>query len=78
VRWLADSGYLRHTRENCVVFFDAVLTAKGLEALVALPESLTPRRPLGETLTAAVADGGKAALADAIEAVLAAGAAWMF
>lgn len=78
LRWLADSGYLRHGQKNCVVFWDVVLTPKGLEALCAMPESLSGRAPLGERLKVAVSAGSKTAMAEAIKAVLAAGASRLF
>lgn len=78
VRWLAQSGYLRYSRENLVLFWDAVLTPKGLEALCAMPKNLEPHEPLGKQLKAAAASGSKALLDEVIKAVLAAGASHLF
>lgn len=78
VRWLAESGYLRYERENCVLVRNAVLTPKGLEALCTVPEALAGQPPLGERLGTAAAEGSKTLLAETVKAVLAAGAARWF
>lgn len=78
VRWLGESGYIRYAKENTFLFYDAVLTAKGLEALCSMPKSLEPGATLGERLKDAAASGSKLLLAETIKAVLAAGARNLF
>lgn len=73
-RWLTESGYIRHARENTILFFDAVLTPKGMEVLCAIPDSLSAREPLGERLATALQTGSKTVLMEAMKAVFAAGA----
>jgi hypothetical protein len=60
VQWLADEGYLRFSQaahqddDDCVAYFGAVLTSKGLDALRKIPQSLTgPGETLGEKIEAA-------------------------
>lgn len=54
--WLVDSGYIRATVHQKSGLAQAVLTAKGLETLKVIPDSLTT--PLGERLKDAVKQGG--------------------
>lgn len=58
IDWLADAGYLSFKDQsygNGVL--NAVLTAKGLEALKAVPASLTPGTSLGDQLVDATKSG---------------------
>jgi hypothetical protein len=73
VRWLGESGYIRYSKENTILFWDAVLTAKGLETLCSMPDSLSPGKTLGERLKDAADSGSKTVLAEAIKIVLATG-----
>lgn len=54
--WLVESGYIRAKVHQKSGLTDAVLTAKGLETLKVIPDSLTT--PLGERLKDAVKQGG--------------------
>lgn len=78
VHWLTDSGYLRIGKNDHLVFWDTVLTPKGLEALCVTPRSLQGEAPLGERLSEALKSGSKSLLAETIKAVLAAGASRWF
>ena len=75
LRWLIDAGYITTKQEEMILFYDLVLTPKGLETLCAVPDSLTT--PLGERLKAAALSGSQAAAADAVKWVLAAGARYL-
>lgn len=65
IGWLAESGYLRfRNRVHNIGYFDAVLTAKGLEVLKAIPESLSTGPTLGDQLVDATKSGAKSLLGD--------------
>lgn len=59
VQWLVDAGYVQCKKAFHDYAADATLTAKALEALNALPDSLSGKQSLGERLVGAVKDGGK-------------------
>lgn len=74
VGWLAETGYLRYqNRDPALVtgFGGAVLTAKGLELLKAIPDSLGGS--FGERLGDAVATEGREGLRALVSQVLGAG-----
>lgn len=65
VDWLAESGYLHfNDRIHNVGYSDAVLTAKGLEVLKAIPDSLSTGPTLGDQLVDATKSGAKSLLGD--------------
>lgn len=76
ILWLIGSGYITATPHNSggywYGFDEAVLTAKGLETLKAIPDSLTT--PLGERLKEAVKQGGWEATRTLVSQVLSVGA----
>lgn len=57
VRWLADADYLRINGGDYLVVYEAVLTAKGLETLKAVPRSLDDSASIGEQLIEAAKSG---------------------
>ncbi|WP_028684146.1 hypothetical protein [Pseudomonas chlororaphis] len=66
IDWLAESGYLRFKkRVHNTGFTDAVLTAKGLEVLKAIPDSVSTGPSLGEQLVNAAKSGVKGAVGSA-------------
>lgn len=74
VSWLADASYLRYQEADpnqLHGFSDAVLTAKGLELLKAIPDSLGGS--FGERLGEAVATEGREGLRALVSQVLGAG-----
>lgn len=74
VEWLAEAGYLRFKEKaQNDGFVDVVLTAKGLEALKAVPASLTASSSLGEQLIDATKSGTKSALGSLAGEVLSVG-----
>ena len=67
IDWLARTGYLTHslqTQRELSLFENCVLTAKGLEVLKALPDSIT-----GKTLGSQLQDAAKAGLLDSIKSL---------
>ena len=54
LRWLGEEGYIKAAKFNSCYAIDVVLTAKGLTALKASPESLEYKQTLGERLVSAV------------------------
>ncbi|HEN8734257.1 hypothetical protein D3C76_1171470 [compost metagenome] len=63
VEWLAGAGYLRFDEKmHYSGFAGAVLTAKGLEALKAVPTSLNKGASLGDQLVEATQSGTKTIL----------------
>ncbi|MCY4126216.1 MAG: hypothetical protein OXF59_13625, partial [Pseudomonas sp.] len=74
IEWLSESGYLRFKNQSHGSgFLNAVLTAKGLEALKAVPESLTAGPPLGDRLVDATKSGTKSILGSLAGEVLSVG-----
>lgn len=74
VDWLAEAGYLRYQNrdpELVTGFTGAVLTAKGLELLKAIPDSLGGS--FGERLRDAAATEGREGLRALVSQVLGAG-----
>ncbi|MCY1432372.1 hypothetical protein D9M71_483650 [compost metagenome] len=59
IEWLASAGYLTCSSDRRWHIGNAVLTAKGLEVLNAIPEKLTKREPIGRQLAEASKSGGK-------------------
>lgn len=74
VVWLGDTGYLRYEEHMRQVagFRDIVLTARGLEVLKSIPESLSGQT-LGERLVAGAKTGGKELALEALRQTLAFG-----
>jgi hypothetical protein len=67
IHWLARTGYLTHDtriRSDLSIFEDCVLTAKGLEVLKALPDSIT-----GKTLGSQLQDAAKNGLMDSVKSL---------
>ncbi len=57
VLWLAEADYLRLKEQRYGVVVDVILTAKGLEALKAVPKSLDGAHSIGEQLVEAAKSG---------------------
>lgn len=74
IEWLSEAGYLRFkdTAHGSGVI-DAVLTAKGLEALKAFPKSLSTGPSLGDQLVDATKTGTKSMLGSLAGEVLSVG-----
>ncbi|CAB5287048.1 MULTISPECIES: hypothetical protein [Burkholderia] len=79
LRWLQRAGYIDYAQEtNGGTFGGVVLTAKALEILKAIPESLRAVTPLGDYLVESARSGATDALKQGVTAALSAGAvmAW--
>lgn len=57
VEWLAEAGYLKLRETHYGFALDVVLTAKGLETLKAVPQSLNDNESIGEQLIEATRKG---------------------
>lgn len=57
--WLMHAGYITCKSCRYIRIDDAVLTAKGLEVLKAIPKSVTSTSSIGEQLAASAKEGGK-------------------
>lgn len=74
IDWLAEAGYLRFKdRSHGSGVINAVLTAKGLEALKAFPKSLSAGPSLGDQLVDATKTGTKSMLGSLAGEVLSVG-----
>lgn len=73
-QWLVSAGYLSGTVYPYTYVQDAVLTAKGLEVLNAIPESLTGGPSIGESLANAAKEGGKETMRGLVSEALGIGA----
>lgn len=57
--WLMQAGYITCKPYPYIRIDDAVLTAKGLEVLKAIPKSVASTSSIGEQLAASAKEGGK-------------------
>lgn len=65
IDWLAESGYLRFKEKvQATGYTECVLTAKGLEVLKAIPDSLSTESSLGDQLVDATKTGAKGLVGD--------------
>lgn len=69
-RWLINAGYIEAQESGGCAFVDALLTAKGLETLKAVPGSLQGKAPLGEQLVDAAKTEGREALRSLVSQAL--------
>ncbi len=74
VEWLGDNGYVRLDRNFGHGWTNVVLTAQGLEALSAVPESLASKESFGDRLVRFVREGAFGLAKEAAKAALAAAA----
>ena len=73
-QWLVNAGYLTGKIRPYTHVEDAVLTAKGLEILNAIPESLIGGPSIGERLADAAKEGGKETMRGLVSEALGLGA----
>lgn len=73
-QWLIRTGYIHGEVTPYTRVSDAVLTAKGLEVLNAIPKSLASGPSLGEQLAEAATEGGKETVKGLVTEVLGLGA----
>ena len=75
LKWLADAGYISHSGDQYPQYMDhAVLTAKGLEILKAIPDSISTEKSIGERLIDGVKNGATESLKEGVRFALAKGA----
>ncbi|MCO7516432.1 hypothetical protein NJF44_15625 [Pseudomonas guariconensis] len=73
-KWLIEAGYLTATPYPYTAFGDAVLTAKGLEVLKAVPDSVSSKESIGEQLASMAKEQGREATKGLVTEALALGA----
>jgi hypothetical protein len=57
IAWLAEAGYMHRGSQQNYGFDECVLTAKGLEVLKSVPESLQASEGIGDKLVSALRQG---------------------
>lgn len=57
MRWLQDAGYIQCDEVTQYALIGSVLTAKGLEMLKAMPDSINGKTPMGEQIAKLVKTG---------------------
>jgi hypothetical protein len=72
--WLINAGYLSGSPFQKLFIENAVLTAKGLEVLKAIPDSLKGGASIGERLADAAKEGGKETMRGLVTEALGLGA----
>jgi len=73
VIWLSESGYINYDAQHEYGFRGVVLSAKGLELLKAIPESMQRKTGIGEKLSFIAKNGGDEALKQTVNAMLSMG-----
>lgn len=61
IDWIAEAGHIKTTHGNQYGYAKCVLTAKGLEVLKSVPDSIQVKNSLGESLVAALRTGSMGA-----------------
>lgn len=72
--WLIEAGYLKGTPYPYLRIEDAVLTAKGLEVLKAVPDSVSSKTSIGEQLANTAKEEGREAFRGLVGQALGIGA----
>lgn len=57
IRWLEDAGYIQVRLHNVEGAYGIVLTAKGMEMMKVVPESVKAKKSVGDALAGAVKEG---------------------
>lgn len=65
IDWLIEAGYLRAKNGNQYGYSQCVLTAKGLEVLKSVPDSVVVKTSLGDKLIVALRKGATGAATEA-------------
>ncbi|UVJ45531.1 hypothetical protein NVV94_08235 [Pseudomonas sp. LS1212] len=73
-QWLIDAGYMAGSTHGFIRVEDAVLTAKGLEALKAIPDSVSSKASIGEQLANTAKEEGREAFRGLVGQALGIGA----
>ena len=79
VIWLQEAGYIRYKSHHhpSASFREAVLSAKGLEVLKSIPDSLSGKDTIGDQLVDAARTGATDLLKEGVKTALAKGAMLM-
>ncbi len=73
IEWLMDAGYLDTKGDNGYVYAGCVLTARGLEVLKSVPESIQRKETIGERIVALIRSGSTDIAKEAAKAAISAG-----
>ncbi|MDD3770490.1 MAG: hypothetical protein PHV10_07785 [Sulfuricurvum sp.] len=71
--WLQESGYVKYAKGDIYAFHDVVLTARGLELLKAVPDSVQSKSGIGDKLSFIAKKGGDEALKNMVNTLLSMG-----
>jgi len=73
VAWLEEAGYLWIKHEVNSQYHDVTLTPKAFELLKMMPDSLKPKKSIGEVLLGGVRETGKKMVLDTVGVMLSEG-----
>jgi len=73
IEWLMDAGYIDTQGDNGYAFAGCVLTARGLEVLKSVPESIQRKETIGERIVALIRSGSTDVAKEAAKAAISAG-----
>lgn len=79
ITWLTDNGYIRHAvgEKPPVRFMFVQLTEKGLLALGKIPDSLNPKKTIGDSLVQVFKTGSSEGYMEMVRQVIQAGVSLM-
>jgi len=72
-QWLIDAGYIDHQGDNGYCFGGCVLTARGLEVLKSVPDSIQRKESIGEKIVCLIRSGSVDVAKEAAKAAISAG-----
>lgn len=73
VEWLRESGYILYRKKVSVWYTDTILSAKGLELLKAVPESVRTKSSIGEYINHLAKESTDDALKKSVNVLLSMG-----
>lgn len=73
VQWLRESGYILYKEKSSVWYIDVILSAKGLELLKAVPDSIRTKRSIGEHINYLAKESTDEALRKSVNVLLSMG-----
>nr|VFK67713.1 MAG: hypothetical protein BECKUNK1418G_GA0071005_11596 [Candidatus Kentron sp. UNK]VFK73045.1 MAG: hypothetical protein BECKUNK1418H_GA0071006_11596 [Candidatus Kentron sp. UNK] len=73
IEWLRDAGYIDCGKKCLFGYQDCVLTARGLEMLKSVPESVQTKKPIGDRLVALLKEKSMALAMETAKTAISAG-----
>jgi hypothetical protein len=73
MEWLQESGYILYKEKSSVWYIDVILSAKGLELLKAVPESVRTKKSIGEHINHLARESTDESLKQAVNMLLSMG-----